>query len=233
MDESGLNGWPDTSEQLDHIQRELSGTDPEPWYPPDTQYCVGGCYVCFGRGGQGPGETGDIGWAGAAVLRSDGPCVTATCTGEAGSPYIAGKLALREGALLHGAVLALPGVPDVLLVNATGRDHPLRTGLALHLGAVTGIPTVGVTWRPLLAHGEPPGRIRGRTSSLFIEEEIVAQMLRTRDGIHPVVVHPAWRTDMTTAIEVVLDSVRRSATPEPIRQARRAAREARARDTGR
>jgi len=52
-------------------------------------------------------------------------------------------LALREGLLLEQAMGALPIAPEVLVVNATGRDHPRRAGLALHLGAVLGLPTVG------------------------------------------------------------------------------------------
>jgi len=52
-------------------------------------------------------------------------------------------LALREGLLLEQAMRALPIAPEVLVVNATGRDHPRRAGLALHLGAVLGLPTVG------------------------------------------------------------------------------------------
>jgi deoxyribonuclease V len=35
----------------------------------------------------------------------------------------------------------------VLLVNATGRDHLWRAGLALPLGALLDLPTVGVTRR--------------------------------------------------------------------------------------
>jgi deoxyribonuclease V len=51
-------------------------------------------------------------------------------SGEAGAPYLPGLLALREGALLEAAVRALPRPPEVLLVDATGRDHPRRAGLA-------------------------------------------------------------------------------------------------------
>jgi deoxyinosine 3'endonuclease (endonuclease V) len=57
--------------------------------------------------------------------------------------YLPTLLALQEGLLLEQAVRALPIAPKVLVVNATGRDHPRRTGLALHLGAVLGLPTVG------------------------------------------------------------------------------------------
>jgi hypothetical protein len=59
-----------------------------------------------------------------------------------------------EGPLLEAAVRALPAQPDVLLVDATGRDHPRRGGLALHLGAALDLPTVGVTHRPPVAEEE-------------------------------------------------------------------------------
>jgi hypothetical protein len=68
-------------------------------------------------------------------------------------------------------VRALPIVPKVLLVNATGRDHPRRAGLALHLGAVLGLPTVGVTTRPLVAKGPWPVDQRGAT--LWLGGEVV------------------------------------------------------------
>lgn len=62
-------------------------------------------------------------------------------------------LALREGPLLEAAVRALDERPDVLLVNATGRDHPRRAGLAVQLGTLLELPTIGVSHRPLLATG--------------------------------------------------------------------------------
>jgi deoxyribonuclease V len=52
--------------------------------------------------------------------------------------------------------------------------------------------------------------------------------LRTRVGARPVVVHPGWRTDLDTAVSVLLAATRRARTPEPLRRARREARRARA-----
>jgi deoxyribonuclease V len=40
-------------------------------------------------------------------------------------------------------------LPEVLLVDATGSDHPRRAGLATYLGAILEPPAVGVTHRPL------------------------------------------------------------------------------------
>jgi len=116
----------------------------------------------------------------------------------------------------------------VLLVNATARDHPRGGGLALQLGAVLELPTVGVTHRPLLAGGEWPAQEAGARSSLLLGRETIGCWLRTRPRARPLAVHPAWRTDLDTACAVVLAAVHRVRAPEPLREARRVARRARA-----
>jgi deoxyribonuclease V len=152
-----------------------------------------------------------------------------TSSGPAGGPYLPTLLALREGPLLEQAVRALPIAPEVLLVNATGRDHPRRAGLALHLGAVLGLPTVGVTTRPLVADGPWPTDQRGATAGLLLDGQMVGSWVRTRAGAKPVAVHSAWQTDAQDAVQVVLAATRRARTPEPLRRARTLARTRRAR----
>jgi deoxyribonuclease V len=142
-------------------------------------------------------------------------------------PYAPGLLAIREGPALAAAVDALPMSPDLLLVNATGRDHPRRAGLAFHLGAALGVPTVGVTHRPLLAKGPWPPEKRGASSPLCLAGEPVGAWLRTQTGIRPVAVTAGWRTSSSQAVELVMGAVHEARTPEPIRLARRAARTAR------
>ncbi len=216
-----VQAWPDTVAELVAVQRALAEERPAPWEPPVAR--AGGVFVCFERGPSGPGRKGDRAWA-AAALGGE----TAVVEGEAGAPYEAGLLALREGPLLERAMRALPALPEPLLVNATGRDHPRRAGLALHLGAVLGVPTVGVTHRTLLAEGAWPADERGAASPLLLEGELVGYWLRTRPGRRPLAVHAAWRTDPDVAVLAVLSCLRRARTPEPLRLARRAARSARA-----
>jgi deoxyribonuclease V len=155
----------------------------------------------------------------------------AVVTGEAGAAYEPGLLALREGPLLEAAVRALAGDPDVVLIDATGRDHPRRAGLALHLGAVLDIPTIGVTHRPLVAEGEWPADEHGATSPLLLDGDGVGHWVRTRRGKRPLAVHGAWRTSPETAADVVRALSGPARTPEPLRRARTAAREARARSS--
>jgi deoxyribonuclease V len=150
--------------------------------------------------------------------------------GTAPAPYRRGLLALREGALLEAALRALPERPELLVVNATGRDHPRGAGLALQLGARLGVPSMGVTHRPLLATGDPPGDERGATSPLHLRGEVVGYRVRTRRGTHPLVAHAGWRCGPEEAVELLLRLCGRWRTPFPLRLARQAARQARADD---
>jgi len=220
--------WPTTRDALIDVQVQLAAAKPVPWQPGPELLAIGGCFVCFERGPAGPGQPGDRAWAGAALVRHGALAAEAVVEGAASAGYEAGLLALREGPLLEAAVRALPAPPDVLLVDATGRDHPRRAGLALHLGAVLGIPTVGITHRPLLAVGPGPGTEAGASSPLTLDGEIVANWLRARPGTRPIAVHAAWRTTPDVALAVAKAALGSARTPYPLREARRVAREARA-----
>jgi deoxyribonuclease V len=219
--------WPRSEEELVAVQRALAAAAPPPWAPGPSP-AIGACAVRFPRGAPGPGAQGDEAWAAAVVLRDGAVVAEAVVAGTAGAPYMPGRLALREGPLLQAAVDALGAPPDVLLVDATGRDHPRRAGMALHLGAVLGIPTAGVTHRPLLAEGAWPADERGATAPLRLGDEIVGAWVRTRRGARPLAVHAAWRTDAGAATAVVMAATARHRTPEPLRRARHLARVARA-----
>jgi deoxyribonuclease V len=215
--------WPTSQADLEHVQRGLAerAAQPPAWTarqprPPN----VGAVFVATPR-------TTDQAWAAAVVVVERRLVDSAVVQGELDAPYLPGLLALREGRLLEHAVRQLRQRPDVLLVNASGRDHPRRAGLAVHLGAVCDVPTIGVTDRPLLAVAAEPGQSRGAASPLVLDGEVVGYLLRTRPGARPIVVHAAWRTDPDTARVIVLGQATRARTPEPLRHARRLARTAR------
>jgi deoxyribonuclease V len=210
------------------VQQALAAARPPSWRGPARGAAVGAVAICFPRGLSGPGAAGDPAWAAAVVMRGRRTLAEAVVTGAAAAPYVPGLLAMREGPLLEAAVRALDVVPDVLLVDATGRDHPRRAGLALHLGAVLELPTVGVTHRPLVATGDWPGPEKGATAPLTLDGDEVGAWLRRRANARPVAVHPAWRTSIDVALAVVRDAAGTHRTPEPLRRARRLARLARA-----
>jgi len=152
--------------------------------------------------------------------------------GTARASYVPGLMALRLGPLMEEAVRALSSLPDLLLLDGTARDHPRRAGLALHLGAELDIPTIGVTHRPLLAFGDWPANQRGASSPLRVGESVVGCWLRTRSDVRPLAVHPGWRVDLATAVEVVISTTSRRRTPEPLRRARQLARRTRTQSAG-
>jgi deoxyribonuclease V len=221
---------------LEAEQRQMAALAPEPWRPGVGPIVVAGAFVAFARGEQGPGRIGDHAHVGAAATRDTTELARVVVEGGTGASYAPGLLAAREGALLEAGLRALidRGVqPDVLLIDATGRDHPRRAGLALHLGARLELPSVGVTHRPLLASGPEPDDAAGAWTDLTLDGEVVGRWLRTRRNTRPLAVHAGWRTDPETATVVVLRVVGRFRTPEPLRLARCAAREARADAEGR
>lgn len=215
--------WPVTETELVAAQEALAAATSTPWTPP-TRPVVAGCFACLPRGITGVGEAGDPVWAAAAAFAGRRCVGRATTTGHAAAPYRPGLLALRVGEALAAAVARLPDRPDVLVVDGTGRDHPRRAGLALHLGAVLDLPTVGVTHRPLLSTGEWPPDEPGAASPLLLDGEVVGHWVRTRPGRRPLAVHAAWRTDPDTALAVVRQVAGRHRTPVPLREARRLAR---------
>jgi deoxyribonuclease V len=228
-------GWPSSAEELEVLQRELADLEPPAWTPdPTRRIVVVGVFAASATGLVGTGAAGDALWAAAVamVAGDQDPLETAVVRGRAGGPYVPGFLAMREGELLERVVASLGARADVALVNGTGRDHPRRAGIALHLGAVIDVPTVGVTDRPLLAAAEGPPPERGAAAPLRLDGELVGYAVRTRRGARPVVAHAAWRTDADVARALVLLVAGRARTPDPIRHARRLVRETRAHDEG-
>src|SRR5262249_14254163 len=94
--------------------------------------------------------------------------------------------------------------------------------------AVLDLSTVGVTRRPLVARGAPPGERRGSRNRFSLEASaLVSGCARAPAGSR------WWSTqgggiDAETGVEIVLAVSARARTPEPLREARRLARTARA-----
>jgi deoxyribonuclease V len=175
--------WPQSDDGLVELQEHLAVAAArvavtDPWLPVAAQPLLGGCFVAYGRGATGSGKRGDRAWAAAVVWRVDvdrgsrktdrhlkgaatpgqprqaDDIVAQSYVSECvPSPYVPGFLARREGPILAAALAALEVRPELLLVSATGLDHPRGAGLAVHLGAVVDLPTVGVTRRPLIRLG--------------------------------------------------------------------------------
>ena len=221
-----------TPEDLIRAQAHLASARPEPWRWSGSAAKLGGVFVAFARVSSGAGAAGDPCWAAATTFVEGKLHAFEVVASHADAPYEPGMLFLRSGRPMLEAVQQLAEMPDVLLVNATGLDHPRRAGLAIHLGALLDVPTVGVTHRPLVASGDWPADEHDASTPLVLGGEVVGHWLRTRAGTRPLAIHAGWRTDPATALEVVAACLGRPRTPEPLRLAREYARTARAAAVG-
>jgi deoxyribonuclease V len=230
-----LKVWPTDAQTLREEQRRLAALSPPLWrFAPDER--VGACFVCFAEDPLALSAGSEPAWAAAVTFLRGRRTAAAVVAGSTAARFGAGLLALRAGPLLERAVLNLPQAPDVVIVNATGRDHPRRCGLALHLGAVLGLPTVGVTDRPLVvaagdeaaAGDEVAAAAAGEAAALRQGGREVAYLVRPGPVGRGVWAHAAWRTDAATAASLVRAVSGPGRTPAPLREARRLARTARA-----
>ena len=140
-----------------------------------------------------------------------------TARGRSTFPYVPGLLTFREGPILLRALRRLRRRPDVLLVDGQGIAHPRGMGLAAHVGILLDLPSVGCAKSLLAGEHAPVGRHRGAWSPLRLGGEVVGAVVRTREGVRPVVVSPGHRMDVETAVAVVLGCSRGYRIPEPLR----------------
>jgi deoxyribonuclease V len=216
--------WPGDVGALLALQQRLGAREPPPWDPGTSSLGVAAAAVVHGSG-----PAAERAWAGAVLVLGSRTVAAEVVADLVRGPYVPGLRSAREGPLLVAALAALRHRPDVLMLAAAGRDHPRRAGLALHAGAALRLPSIGVTDRPLTAQGPLPGPRRGDTSPLVLDGVEVARWVRTAPGVRPIVAHAAWRTTADVAASLVLSTTTDVRTPLPLREARRLAREARAR----
>lgn len=141
-------------------------------------------------------------------------------------PYVPGLLSFREAPALLRAFARLRSRPDAILCDAHGRAHPRRFGLASHLGALLGVPSVGCAKSRLVGRHAAPGPVRGSRSPLRDGGEILGAVLRTRDHVRPVFVSVGHRVTLRDAVWLVLSCCRGFRIPEPLRLADQLARRA-------
>ena len=176
---------------------------------------------------------GSRAWAAAVVMDSDlrtvDRCVVA---GVPDRPYAPGLLAFREGRLSLEALCGLEVEPGVIFCDGHGVVHERGCGLASHLGALLGVPTVGVPKTPFHSIDHAPEAARGSYYVLTKEWGATGASLRLRAGVKPVYVSPGHLVDLESSIALALAwSTGRHKVPEPLQAADTLSRLARGRAT--
>ncbi|MCC9166752.1 deoxyribonuclease V [Pontibacter harenae] len=134
-------------------------------------------------------------------------------------PYIPGFLAFREAPNLLKAYEKLQQKPDLVMVDGHGISHPRRLGIATHLGLHLNKPTMGVAKKVLVGKYTEPATAKGALSPLVYKDEVIANVLRTKDNVKPVFVSPGHLMDLESATEIAMTCAIKHKLPEPTRLA--------------
>ena len=134
-------------------------------------------------------------------------------------PYVPGLLSFREIPALLPALERLEALPDVLVLDAHGRAHPRRFGLACHLGVLLDRPAIGVAKSLFVGTFADLGLEKGDTAPLVHRGETVGMAVRTRAHVKPVFVSAGHRCTLADAVALALRTTGRFKIPEPTRLA--------------
>jgi deoxyribonuclease V len=160
-------------------------------------------------------------YAGVVVVRLPELDVIERVSAIGGSPfpYVPGLLSFREAPVLLEAFAKLQVEPDAVMFDGQGYAHPRRFGLACHLGLWLERPCLGCAKSRFIGTHREPGPRRGDLAALIDRQEVIGNVVRTRDGIKPVYVSVGHRIDLPGAVRVVLETCAGYRVPEPTRQA--------------
>ena len=209
------HAWDLTPTEAVAVQRELEPRVREAPLDLDALATVGGLDVSV---------RGDRVRAAVVVLdaATAGVVDHAVWEGPVAFPYVPGLLSFREVPALLPALERLRALPDVLVLDAQGRAHPRRFGLACHLGVLLDRPAVGVAKTRFV--GRPAGELgeaKGSAVELVHRGETVGQAVRTRERVKPVFVSVGHRATLADAVALTLRFAVRYTLPEPTRLAHR------------
>ncbi len=139
---------------------------------------------------------------------------------QAKLPYVPGFLSYREGPAIGEAYANLKQKPDVLIFDGNGILHPLKCGIASHMGVLLDICTIGVA-KNLLA-----GDVK--KNKVYINKELRAEVIITREHAKPLYVSPGHKISLKTSMEIVRNSIKfPHKLPEPVHLAHKHANEMR------
>jgi len=146
-----------------------------------------------------------------------------TAWAPAAFPYFPGLHAFREGPVILKAFSYLRIAPDLVMFPAHGIAHPLRFGMAGHLGLILDVPSIGCARKVLVGDYEEVGPLKGSSSPLTIDGEQVGTVYRSRDHVKPIFISPGHRCGLSAAVDMTVKCLLDFRIPEPLQAAHRLA----------
>ncbi|HEX67550.1 MAG TPA: endonuclease V [bacterium] len=134
---------------------------------------------------------------------------------EVDFPYVPGYLAYREIPPILEALKRLSLLPQILVLDAHGIAHPLRFGLASHLGVHINHPTIGCAKRKFIGSYEIK---EGESWGYLVENgEILGIAVLPEKGKKPFFVSPGHLVDVETSFEIIIRTLKGYSLPEVTR----------------
>ncbi len=137
--------------------------------------------------------------------------------------YIPTFLTFREGPPILEVYKRLENKPDILLFDGNGILHPLRVGIASHIGVVLKKPSIGVA-KSLLC-----GELKG--DYIYMDNEKVGYRLKNK-RFKPIYISPGHRISLESSVRIARKLIRNHRLPEPLILAHRYANETKNRCDG-
>ena len=134
-------------------------------------------------------------------------------------PYLPGFLSFREIPAVCSALEKINITPDLILCDGQGLAHPLRFGLACHLGVLLDIPTIGVAKSLYIGKYDELPTEKGSWQPLIDQGETIGAVVRSRTAVKPLYVSIGHRISLPTAIAYVLQCTTQYRLPETTRWA--------------
>ena len=132
-------------------------------------------------------------------------------------PYVPGYLSFREIPLLLTLFDKVNQPIDVIIADGAGIAHPRGIGLAAHLGLIFDLPSVGCAKSRLIGEYTEPGRRKGDSTDLLINNRVVGKVLRSKDNCKPLFVSPGNKSTVDDALNLILRLCFKYRICEPIR----------------
>ncbi|MBU2709533.1 deoxyribonuclease V [Zooshikella harenae] len=134
-------------------------------------------------------------------------------------PYQPGLLSFREIPAILPTLAKLNQAADLIICDGQGIAHPRHFGLASHLGVLLEIPTIGCAKTHYWGEYTPPLFVRGNTSPIQADNQVIGNVVCTQNNIKPVFVSPGHLTNHQDAIDWVLKCSNRYRQPQTTRLA--------------
>ncbi len=132
-------------------------------------------------------------------------------------PYVPGYLSFREIPLLLTLFEKVNQPIDVVIADGAGIAHPRGMGLAAHLGLIFDLPSVGSAKSKLIGQYTEPGKRKGESTDLLINNRVVGKVLRSKDNCKPLFVSPGNKSTVDDAVNLILRLCFKYRICEPIR----------------